>query len=171
MRNLLNREEENCRRLRDALEELPAAGDAEVSVEECLGELSEAGRAHVMSCEACREALEELVETRIALRPMAALTPDAGPWFTARVMSAIAAKEKEEALTETDGVWLNVRKFAPRLAAVSVLLLIIGGTWVVQLRQAEAQQASKRTGDFVFDASTSPVWSDDGITSGFEVRP
>jgi hypothetical protein len=169
MRNLLNHEEENCRRLRDALEELPAAGDAEVSVEDCLGELSEAGRAHVLSCGACREALEEFVETRVALRPVAVLKPEAGPWFTARVMSAIAAKEKEE--DAADGVWFNVRKFAPRLAAVSVLLLVIGGTWAVQLRQADAQQATKRSGDYVFDASASPVWSDDGIASGFEVRP
>lgn len=167
MGNLGNREQENCRRFLDALEELPGSGEARMSVEEWRSELPMANEEHAGSCEACRSALEEFVETRNTLLEMR--TPQAGPWFTARVMAAIHAKEKEE--EAQDGVWISVRKLAPRLVAVSALLLVLGGSWALELRKSERTSADGRGGDMVFDSSVAPTWYDDGLGTSSEVRP
>jgi hypothetical protein len=167
MGNLLNREEENCRRFLDALEELPASGGATMSAEEWRAELPEAEEAHAGSCEACRTALEEFAETRNALAGIT--VQEAGPWFTARVMAAINAREKEE--EAQDGVWISVRRLAPRLVALSALLLVLGGSWALELRSKEGMNAERRGGDMVFDSSVAPTWYDDGLGMTSEVRP
>jgi hypothetical protein len=94
MGNLFHRESEACRSFRDALEELPVKSGAGMSAEEWLAELPVQDAEHAGSCTACREALEEFAETRRALAGMPSV--EAGPWFTARVMAAIGAREKEE---------------------------------------------------------------------------
>jgi len=86
MGNLLNRDEVNCRRFLDALEELPASGNARMSAAEWRAELPVAEEEHAGSCGACRTALEEFAETRNALAGIT--VQEAGPWFTARVMAA-----------------------------------------------------------------------------------
>lgn len=165
MGNLLHRENESCQWLRNALDQLATRG--ETTVEDCLDELPGAHREHAMACVGCRELVEEFVEVRRALAPMAATLPEPGPWFLVQVMSAIASKEQEV----RDGVWLSVRRLAPRLVAVSTFLLLIGGSWALEQRRYESRQAEKRTGDYVFDASASSSWTDDGISAGYEVRP
>lgn len=166
MGNLFQRESKDCRSFRDALEELPVKGDARMSAEEWRGELPAEDAAHLGSCAACREALEEFAETRNALAGMKA--PEAGPWFTARVMAAIAAREEEE---EADGVWISVRRLAPRLVAVSALLLVVGGSWAVQQTRRDVATAEGRNGDIVVDSSSAPPSYDDGMGTLSEVRP
>ena len=61
--------------------------------------------------------------------------PEAGPWFTTRVMQAIAAQE-EEIEERQNGFWTSVRRLAPRLVAFATLLLMLGGTWAFQERRA-----------------------------------
>jgi len=167
MGNLLNRDEKNCRRFLDALEELPASGNLRKSAEEWLAELPEADEEHAGSCEACRTALEEFTETRNALSGMT--VPKAGPWFAARVMAAISAREREE--EARDGVWISVRRLAPRLVALSALLLVLGGSWALELRKTDRMNAERRGGDMVFDSSVAPTWYDDGLGVTSEVRP
>lgn len=166
MGNLFQRESKACRSFRDALEELPVKGGAQMSAEEWLTDLPVQDAEHAGGCEACREALEEFAETRQALAGMP--LPEAGPWFTARVMGAIAAREKEE---ETDGVWISVRRLAPRLVAASALLLVVGGSWAVQQTRREVATTNGRSGDIVFDSSAAPTWYDDGMGTLNEVRP
>ena len=161
MGNLFQRESEECRKFRDALDELPLEGNAR-SLEEWREELPDEEAAHERACTACQAALEQFAETRDALAGMA--TPEAGPWFTARVMAAIAAKEKE------DGVWISVRRLAPRLVAVSALLLVVGGSWALEQRSRESI-AERRSGDVVFDSPGSATWYDDGLGTMNEVRP
>lgn len=167
MGNPLNRDEVNCRRFLDALEELPASGNTRKSAEEWRAELREAEGEHAGRCEACRTALEEFAETRNALSGVT--VPVAGPWFAARVMAAITAREREE--EARDGVWISVRKLAPRLVALSALLLVLGGSWALELRKTEGMNAERRGGDMVFDSSTAPTWYDDGLGMTSEVRP
>ena len=166
MGNLFQRESKDCGSFQDALEKLPVKGGARKSAEEWLAELPAENAAHVAACGACREALEEFAETRQALAEIE--LPQAGPWFTARIMAAIAAREKEE---ETDGVWNSVRRLAPRLVAVSALLLLVGGSWAVQQTRKDAATADGRGGDVVFDSSATPTWYDDGMGTLNEVRP
>lgn len=167
MENLLDRESKACRSFRDALEELPVKGDARMSVQERLEQLPASEAKHAEECEACRTALEEFAETRNALARMA--MPVAGPWFTSRVMAAIAAKEREDAVQ--DGVWNSVRKLAPRLVAVSALLLVVGGSWALEQSRRDVATADGRSGDMVFDSSVMPTWYDDGLGTIYEVRP
>jgi predicted anti-sigma-YlaC factor YlaD len=167
MGNLVNRDEQNCRRFLDALEELPLSGETRRSAEEWRAELPEAEEEHLGSCEACRTALEEFAETRNALAGMT--VQEAGPWFTARVMAAINAREKE--VEARDGVWISVRRLAPRLVALSALLLVLGGSWALELRKTDGLNAERRGGDMVFDSSAAPVSYDDGLGMTSEVRP
>src|SRR5882672_4186405 len=138
MGNLLNRDEENCRRFLDAVEELPPSEGTRKSAEEWRDELSAAEEEHAGRCEACRMALEEFAETRNALVGMA----------------VIGAREREE--EARDGVWISVRRLAPRLVALSALLLVLGGSWALQLRKSEGINAERRGGDMVFDSSVAP---------------
>ena len=94
--------------------------------------------------------------------------PKAGPWFTARVMAAIAAREKEE---EIDGVWISVRRLAPRLVALGALLLVVGGSWSVQQTRKDRASLDRQDTDIVFDSSRMPTWYDDGMGTINEVRP
>jgi hypothetical protein len=164
MGNLLNRDKANCRRFLDALEELPLSGGTRKSAEEWRAELPEAEDEHAGRCEVCRTALEEFAETRNALTVVAVHEP--GPWFTARVMAAINAREEKE-----DGVWIGVRRLAPRLVAVSALLLVLGGSWALELRKTDGLNGERRSGDMVFDSSVAPTWYDDGLGMTIEVRP
>ena len=167
MGNPLNRDEQNCRRFLDALEELPLSGGLQKSTEEWRAELPEAEDVHAGGCEACRTALEEFAETRNALAIAVVQKP--GPWFATRVMAAINAREQEE---ETrDGVWISVRRLAPRLVALSALLLVVGGGWALELRKMDRLNAERRGGDMVFDSSVAPTWYDDGLGATSEVRP
>ncbi len=168
MGNLLNRDEVNCRRFLDALEELPLSGNTRKSAEEWRAELPVAEEEHAGSCEACRTALEEFAETRNALAGMT--VPKAGPWFAARVMAAITAQEREVEEAR-DGVWISVRRLAPRLVALSALLLVVGGGWALELRKMDRLNAERRGGDMVFDSSVAPTWYDDGLGVTSEVRP
>lgn len=167
MGNLLNRDEKNCRRFLDALEELPPSEGTRKSAEEWRAELPAAEGEHAGRCEACRTALEEFAETRNALVGM--IVQEAGPWFTARVMAAIGAREREE--EARDGVWISVRRLAPRLVVLSTLLLVLGGSWALQLHKSEGMNAERRGGDMVFDSSIAPTWYDDGLGTTIEVRP
>jgi predicted anti-sigma-YlaC factor YlaD len=141
MGNLLNRDELNCRRFLDALEELPNDGNTWKSAEEWRAELPAAEEEHVGRCEACRTALEEFAETRNALAEMEVQKP--GPWFATRVMAAIGAREAEE--EARDGVWISVRRLAPRLVALSALLLVLGAG-VAKSGWAERRAARRRYG-------------------------
>jgi hypothetical protein len=84
-------------------------------------------------------------------------------------MAAITAQEKEEEARA--GVWISVRRLAPRLVALSALLLVLAGSWALELGKTDALNAERKSGDIVFDASVSPVSYDDGLGMTSEVRP
>jgi len=165
---LMNRESGNCRKLLEALDALPTDRNLRLSAEQWRAELPPDEAEHAIVCDACGAALEEFAETRNALAAMKA--EEAGPWFTARVMAAIAAKERED--EAQDGVWINVRRLAPRLVAFSALLLALGGGWALQQRSTDLASTDRRgTGDIVFDSSTGSASYDDGLGAVSEVRP
>ena len=153
-----------CDELLDELEGL--RGEA-AQQEEVLAELTAATSRHVATCEDCRRAIEDFVATRAAVEPMKAPLAVAGPWFVTRVMAAIrnAEKEMEE---RKEGVWVSVRRLAPRLAAFAVLLLVLGGTWAMELRRREASTAQSRQAEGLFETGTGAPMNDDIVATATE---
>jgi len=167
MGKLFGQENENCEKFRDALEELPMTSREEHSAEQWRTGLPAEEARHLESCANCREALEEFALTRNAL--VGLTLPAPGPWFANRVMAAIETKEREEAL---EGVWISVRRLAPRIVALSALLLVLGGSWAMQQRSREMTNLEGKGGDMVFDApTTGPNLFDDSVTVPAKVRP
>src|SRR5882762_2336773 len=142
MWNLLNKSDEECRKLQDLLEESAAAGPEAVRIEELSQAWPAAQRAHVAACRSCQEAAQDLLASREIFKGVASSTDTARPWFALRVMAAIAARERE--LSEMASTWLAVPKLASRLALASGALLLVASTWLYEERPLPApnQQAS-----------------------------
>ena len=127
MWNLLKKNNAECERLRDSLEEAAAKQADAMSVEGLLEGLPPAEREHVTSCGSCREAAQDLVAAKELFRGAASFAEDARPWFAARVMNAIAARERELSLRVS--AWSEFPRFASRVAWVTAVVLLAGSTW------------------------------------------
>jgi hypothetical protein len=130
MWNLLRKRDEECRKLRDLLENSAAARPEAVNVEELTEAWPAAQRTHIAACGSCQEAAQDLLATREIFKGVASDTETARPWFATRVMAAIAARERE--LSEVASTWLAVPKFASRLALASGALLLVASTWLYE---------------------------------------
>ena len=158
----------DCEKTLDELERVSFEGEELVSAASVLEKVSAEARAHVVRCAGCRDAAEQFAEARNLLRPLAEKQAEPGPWFVTRVMAAIAAQEQEE---EREGIWANVRRLAPRLVVVSTLLLMLGSTWAIRLRNSEMQQNNKMPepyGEALFEPGAAAPLNDDVLIS---VRP
>jgi hypothetical protein len=170
MLNELEMKNSECGRFLEELEAV-AAGDAkEVNAQTVVTQMSRQARGHVEVCADCRSAVENLAETQRALLPMSTPVAEAGPWFAARVMAAIRARENELA-ERSNGVWLGVRRLAPRLVALCAVVLLVGTTWAYQVRQQDlAQQLQLQSGESVFESVPAPL-NDDVLVGGQGERP
>ncbi len=129
MWNLLKNDEE-CGKLRDLLEESAAGRPEAASVEQLSQDWPAAERAHIAACGSCLEAANDLLAARKILKSVASNAEMERPWFATRVMAAIAARERE--LSEAASTWLAVPRFASRLALASGALLLIASTWLYE---------------------------------------
>jgi hypothetical protein len=170
MFNDLETKNSECRGFREELEGLAAGNAEEATAPSVLARLSSAARSHSEACAECRQAVGDLAETREALLPLRASVAEPGPWFTARVMAAIRARENE--LEErSNGVWLGVRRLAPRLVALCALVLLVGTTWAYQVRREDlARRAWLGSADSVFESVPAPL-DDDVLVGGQGERP
>jgi hypothetical protein len=170
MWNLLKKNDERCAGIMDWLEGAARARSSAASVEELCSDLPAAERSHVASCAHCREAAEDILATREVFRNVGSDATMARPWFASRVMSAIAARERE--LTEVASTWLAVPKFASRLAVVSAALLLMASTWVYQrpLPPANQQTSSLAAQESLFEAPP-PASPDDVLVPVQENNP
>jgi hypothetical protein len=161
MWNLLKKSDEECRRLRDLLEDSAAARPEAVSAKQLSESLSPAERAHIAACVSCQEAAKDLLATRRIFKAVTSSAEMERPWFATRVMAAIAAREKE--LTEATSTWLAVPKFASRLALASGALLLVTCTWLYEKPlPPPIQQVSALTAqESLFEAATAVNQDDD----------
>lgn len=165
------KERVECQQFQEALEATRAG--VVVTPEVLLARVNEATREHSRSCEQCHAAVEEMAVARKELARLWEAQPEPGPWFTAQVMGAIRAKENEIE-EKSNGVWVSVRRLAPRLVAFCTLLLVLGGTWALELRRAEqaARQAERRPVEGLFESTPSTPVNDDVMASWHqESRP
>jgi hypothetical protein len=166
MSSLFKLRKGECAALREALGEVTGA----TTLQELLGHATAQQRAHVAACDGCREALEELLATRLLL---SAIPPQASvprPWFASRVMSAIAAREAEFSRLAT--AWTLVPKLASRLAWVSAVAILVAGTWLYRKPAASppVQTAAEASAESVFETSPAPH-QDDVLLSTVEKNP
>ena len=159
-----------CQRFLEELEGLAATAEGKVKPQSVLTQMSREARGHAQLCAECSGAVGDLIETRMALLPLREPVAEAGPWFAARVMAAIRAKESE--LEErSNGVWLSVRRLAPRLVALCAVVLLVGTTWAYQVRRQDlAQQSELRSQESVFENVPTPM-NDDVLVGGQGDRP
>jgi hypothetical protein len=127
MWNLLKKSGQECRRVQDSLEEAAARNSNAGTADELIVRLPTEARKHVDGCDACRQAALDLVTTREIFEGVANAADEARPWFAARVMAAIVARERE--LAERVSAWSEFPRFASRLAWISAVLLLAGTTW------------------------------------------
>lgn len=156
---------EDCGQFLEELEVLPAEKSA---AQELLQRMSLESREHAQQCAGCDEAVREVAEARAALQPLIVDKVEPGPWFASRMMATIAAKERE--LEESNSVWMNVRKFAPRLVALSALLLMLGGTWALQFKSV-GQSSGMRPAEGLFETAPAVPYNDDVMANASEARP
>jgi hypothetical protein len=141
MWNLLKKNDEECEKLRNLLEESAAARPDAARIEELSGGWSGAQRDHIAACERCQTTAQDILATREIFKGVGSATQMARPWFSTRVMAAIAARERE--LAEAPSTWLAVPKFASRLALASAALLLLTSTWLYERPlQAPNRQAA-----------------------------
>ena len=121
------KENENCRKFRDGLEEAAAKLEGAIRIEDLIVLLPEEHRGHVAACAGCREAANDLVKVRVLFNGAASFAEEDRPWFAARVLAAIASRER--GLAERVSAWTEFPRFASRLAWVAAILLLAGTTW------------------------------------------
>ena len=147
---------EDCRNLRDILENGQLEGASEVS------SLSGAQQKHLAACSECQQAADDILMTRTVLRAMPRHAEVSAPWFAPRVMAAIAAKESE--LRQSLEAWAAVPRFAARLTWVSALALLLASTWLYKSPQAAPNVAqnsgSQSTVESLFDSPQSSATDD-----------
>lgn len=127
MWNLLKRNKQECRSLLDTLEQAVARQPRALSVKDLGNELTAEDRKHIETCQDCQEAARELFRAKELFRGAARFRQEERPWFAARVMAAIAARERE--LAERVTAWTEFPRFASRLTWVAVVVLLASTTW------------------------------------------
>jgi hypothetical protein len=86
-----------------------------------------------------------------------------GPWFTARVMAAIAARESN--LQRTLEAWTVVPQFAARLTWISALALLLAGTWFYESPKPAAKLGNESTIESLFDMTPNSAAQDDVLVN------
>lgn len=127
MWNLLKKDNEDCRRLRDALEEAAAKQASAISVNSLTEDLTAEERKHLELCAGCQQAIQDLVAAKELLQGAMSYGNEERPWFAARVMAAIASRQRE--LADRVSAWTEFPRFASRLTWVAAILLLAGTTW------------------------------------------
>lgn len=131
------------------------------SLQQVAAELSAEDRAHLHGCDDCRVALEAWLSFRHSLqavKPLAA-TP---PWFAARVMAAIAAREDE---SRPIAAWIAVPRFAARLAWICGAALVFAGTWLYEKPPVRHAAPAVSVSEGLFDTQPPTVSEDEVLVA------
>ena len=153
MWNLLRKKTIECVHLRNALEQTANRADLAPDLQD-----------HLTVCGDCQTAADEFYVGRALLQTL----PAQSPWFAARVMSAIAAREGE--IKRSLEAWAILPKLAARLTWVSALALLLAGTWLYERPKSTTRQMDT-AGESLFEGSTASSSPDDLLASAVEQHP
>ena len=172
MWHLLKRGTEDCTKFQDLLGQTAAARSQDTRLEEMLEDLPPSLRQHVDVCGDCRDAGEDYFATREIFKGVDSRANAGGPWFAARVMKAIASRQRELAISPSP--WSVVPRLASRLAWAAAIVLLAGSTWLYE-RPAPALQkppsGAATNQEYLFEAPQPPLNQDDVLISMAEKNP
>jgi predicted anti-sigma-YlaC factor YlaD len=137
-----SRHQEDCKRLRDLLED--ATGAPVLSAE---------NKEHVAACPECKAVADDMSISRALFRDVPASAALPGPWFAPRVMAAIAARESE--LRHSLEAWAAVPRFAARLTWISALALLLAGGWLYESPKPAQTSVNQPSVESIFDSPQS----------------
>jgi hypothetical protein len=146
----LRKNQDECSRLRDALENVTD-----------MAALSSEQQEHLAACPECQEAWSDISTSRIVLRDVPARAASPGPWFAPRVMAAIAARESD--LRQSLDAWAAVPRLAARLTWLSALALLVASTWLYQLPKPTPISGSESAVESLFDSPQSSAPQEDVV--------
>ncbi len=165
MSSLLERNDGQCDRFQEWLEETSGPPRGLETCESLLTLAPPGLREHAYVCSDCHDAAEDIVAVRNLVREFEAV-PAPGPWFAPRVMAVIASQEAEQ--TRAAATWLAVPRFASRLSWAAAAVLLCTCTWLY-VRPAAAppaqQTASAFASEHLFDPPAVPASHDDVLSS------
>ena len=150
MWNPLKRNKDDCRSLRDAVERAAARQPHAVSFKNVENELTAAERKHFETCQDCRAAARDLFAAKELFQGAARFSREQRPWFAARVMAAIAARERE--LAERVTAWTEFPRFASRLTWVAVVVLLVSTTWFYESVVRTPSHPANGSPESIFEA-------------------
>lgn len=155
---------EACVRTQDALEEAVARVGDRGGSGNWIALLPAAAREHIAACGNCREAAEDLATAKKLFRGVPRASEEERPFFAARVMATIGARERE--LAASLAPWREVPRFASRLAWITALLLLAGTTLFYERGiTAASHSPSKMAGPESIFEPTAPSNQDDVLIS------
>jgi hypothetical protein len=130
---------EDCKRFRSQIEQ--TEGTAALLPEQ---------KQHLAGCVACQTVADDILATRTLLSGLAPSAMLPGPWFSPRVMAAIAARESD--LRRSLEAWAAVPQFAARLTWVSALALLLASTWLYATPKSTPPSSTQTTVESLFDS-------------------
>ena len=156
-----------CHEFRMQLEEAAGAVPAAVQFSDLVKDMPAALREHTAGCAECRAAAQSLLETRALLADVPSHAALGGPWFSARVMAAIAASRPQG--VRTADTWTFLPKLAARLTWASAIALLLASGWLYQKPASVPATSAKHiatdlTGEPVRD-TTMPANNDEVLVS------
>lgn len=169
MGNLFGKQDAACTRWQDWLDagaEGPAGQDGDASpqsLQAMTAALSSTDKLHLQSCQDCRLAMDAWLVARQSMQHLARLSEAAPPWFAARVMAAITAREED---LRPAAAWIAVPRFAARLAWAAGALLFLASTWLYQKPLAIPSAAPPTSAsEGLFDTQPPQVTQDEVLVS------
>lgn len=152
-----------CGRWQGWLDAAAEDGAPARNLQQWMAGVSPEDRAHLLACEDCRAATEAWLAVRESLRALPEVVSPTPPWFAARVMAAITAREEE---LRPAAAWIAVPRFASRLAWAAAALLVAASTWLYQKPLARlSHPPAVSAPEGIFDTQSAPVTKDEVLMS------
>ena len=154
MRWFLRKNKSLCETLKSSLEDVADAGSLPAALAQ-----------HAVSCAECQRAMDDYRASQVLLSALRREPAESKPWFATGVMAAIASREAQ--IQGSLEKWTAIPRLASKFAWVSVLALLLSGSWLVGRQQASrtAWIPTDLAGETLVDRHPAPVDNDDVLNS------
>ncbi len=154
MRLFAGKNNSQCEALKNSLEDFADSGSLPAELTQ-----------HAASCADCRRVVEDYRASQVLLGALRREPAEPKPWFATGVMAAIAVREVN--LQGSLEKWIAIPRLASKFAWVSVLALLLSGSWLVGRQQASrpAWMPTDLAGETLVDRHPAPVDNDDVLSN------